>query len=764
MRAIARWVGADIRASAGQAVAVVVVVAGTVTALLLSAALLQGATNPWQGLFTATKGAQIWLHLAPGTKTARLQSVPGITAVAGPEQATAATLIQPGQRTRVELRAMSPALPAIGRPVVVSGHWLTTAAPGSVVLESTFAEAVHAPVGAELTLDNVDGSIAARVRVGGLAETADQGFYPDQTPGLIWGLPALLRRVEPNPGGTEEVVGLKIADPARSGFVVQEVVTQLGASTVGSVSTWQQVKQSMARRDPLLGLLLALFGLVALGAAVLAIVNVTSGRVLVQHAELGMLQALGFTPAQLTLMLVAEHAVLTGAGIAIGMVGARVLMPLLLGSVPGVSAASAAVPVGWAALIVIGTFAAVVLATAVPAWQAGRAWPVAAVRSVPRGHLSRLAAAAMSARLPPAVVLGSRAAFVRRMSAALTICGLAVPMLMVTIGLGFWATIDEVQADPASIGMAASLTVYPGGLTMKQASRLIAADPDVQSSYGSVQAVGLVPGETTTITTLGIGTSARPYPFQVVAGHLYHQREQAVATQALLDAFGVHVGQFVQMYFGGVPVTFRIVGRIIDPQYGGEVLAYGRDTLPYEGAPSPAQFSSLVLRHGISPAAAASRLRQMSGGRLDVRLATNPADQLGVLRVALAALIVVLGLIALTSLLTTSRIGIRDHQRDVQVLRVMGLTPRQVKTAVVVRTSVLVLVAATLGAAAGQAVSSHLISVVSQSYGLGAGLGKPAPAWAVAAAIIVALATAAVVGALSARAQNRIPAAVVLGP
>jgi hypothetical protein len=46
---------------------VVVVVAGVVTALLLSAALLQGATNPWPGLFAATRGAQIWLRLAPGS-------------------------------------------------------------------------------------------------------------------------------------------------------------------------------------------------------------------------------------------------------------------------------------------------------------------------------------------------------------------------------------------------------------------------------------------------------------------------------------------------------------------------------------------------------------------------------------------------------------------------------------------------------------------------------------------------------------------------
>jgi putative ABC transport system permease protein len=503
---------------------------------------------------------------------------------------------------------------------------------------------------------------------------------------------------------------------------------------------------------------------VALGAAILAIISVTAGRVLVQHAELGMLQTLGFTPAQLTIMLTGEHATLTAAGIAAGLVTARLLTPQLLGGVPGVSAAAAAVPGGWALLIVGGTFGAVVLATAVPAWRAGRVWPVAAVRRVPGGHLSQLAAAAMAARLPLAVVLGSRAAFVRRGSALLTISALAVPMLVITIGLGFWATLDDVEQHPASIGLAASVTAYPGTLTMAQAGQLLAADSQVRTAYQSVQAVALVPGETTTITTLGMGTSARPYPFHVVAGQLYHAPEQAVATQALLDAFGVRVGQFVQMYFGGVPVTFRIVGRIIDPQFGGEVLAYGEDTLRYEGAPSPAGFYSLVVRPGVRPAAAAARLRRISGGRLDVEPVSNPADQLGIVRVALAALIVVLALIALTSLLTASRVGLRDHQRDVRVLRAMGLTPLQVRTAMVARTTVLALIAVALGALAGRACSSYLISSVSEVYGLGAGLGRPASAGTVAAVMALVVAAAALAGGLTAGTQDRVPAAVALGP
>ena len=81
----------------------------------------------------------------------------------------------------------------------------------------------------------------------------------------------------------------------------------------------------------------------------------------------------------------------------------------------------------------------------------------------------------MASRLPPAIMLGSRAAFVRRLPALLTIGGLAVPMIMITIGLGFWSTLDEVQRDPAEIGLAAGLTASPGSMT--SGGRVAAGQP-----------------------------------------------------------------------------------------------------------------------------------------------------------------------------------------------------------------------------------------------------------------------------------------------
>lgn len=741
------------------------VVAGVVLALLLSAALLQGATNPWQGLFSATKGAQIWLRLAPGTDVTALRSrVPAITAVAGPYHAAAATVAQDKARQPAELRASGQQPPVIGRPLMEAGHWLTRAQPRGVVLEASFAQALHATDGSLLKLDNLDGIAVARVRVIGVAATSDQGFYPDQTPGLIWVLPGVLRQVEPVSGDTYDVVGLQISDPAATPPVIQQVVTQLSSSAVEDVSTWQQVKQSMARRDPLLGLVLALFGLVALGAAMLAIINATSGRVLVQRADLGMLQTIGFTPGQVMTMLVAEHAVLGLAGLVAGLGGARLLAPLLLGEVPGVSAGAATLPLGWSVLIAGGIEGAVILATAVPGWRAGRVWPVAAVRPLPpQGHLSTLARAAMASRLPPAIVLGTRAAFVRRLPALLTIGGLAVPMIMITIGLGFWSTLDQVQRHPAEIGLVAGLTASPGGLTEPGSWRLVRRDPEVAAAYRSVQVTALLPSETTTVTTLGMGTSAHPYPFRVVQGRLYHAPEEAVATQGLLDVLGVHVGELVQMPFGGILVTFRIVGRIIDPQYDGQVLAYGRDTLADEGAAAPPVFYSLILRRGVSPAAAQAWLRRHSGGRLDVSQVVNPADQLGVVRVMIAGVILVLALIGLTNLITASLVGLRDHLRDVRVLHAMGLTPLQVLASLVARTSVLALVAVTIGVSLGLAACSGLINLAARLYGLGAGIGSPPGTLTLAIAVALAVVIAGLTAVVPARRYAGAPSGAVLG-
>jgi putative ABC transport system permease protein len=380
----------------------------------------------------------------------------------------------------------------------------------------------------------------------------------------------------------------------------------------------------------------------------------------------------------------------------------------------------------------------------------------------PRGRLSRLARLALLVRLPPALVLGTRDAFTRRVRAALIIGGLAIPMIMITVGLGCLSTLDSFTSRPARIGLAAALTVRPGGLDEKQARRLIATDRQVTAAYPGFKVPALVPGATTSILTQGMGTSADPYPFEVASGRVYHADNEAVAGQGLLDLLHVRVGQWVRLTVQGVPLDVHIVGRTIEPENGGQVLSYPADALAAAGGAPPPVFYSLVLSRGANPAAVRAHLLAVSGNRLDVDIADNPASQLGIVRWVIAALIAAAALIGLTNLVTATTVGLRDHLRDVAVLKAIGLTPRQVTATLVTSMGLLALIAVLVGTWLGLAASGGLINLQGRTSGIGAGIAAPPSAAVIGVAMVTAMAGAIVTAFLLARRTARIEVAAIL--
>src|SRR6185437_3475098 len=739
MRGTLRWARADLRARRGQALVTIAVVAGVVTALFLATMLLQGAVNPWQQLFDRTRGADVLVYFQNGTNTKELRYVAGIAEIGRPYQAASATLEQGAVRSPVELRAMTPQLPAMSAPLVVSGTWLRSSVPDGVVLEASFAQAVHVGVGMRIRVNGIDGIRGPLMRVIGIADTADQGFYPQWTPGLIWVQHGLLAQVEPNPSETQEIVGLRLHDSSTvaTGQVVQTIWTLYNGtgeySAVERYSTWQQVKDSMASNDRLLGLLLALFGIIALIAAPCAIANVTAGRVLVQRQDIAMLKALGFTPGQVVRMLLAEQTLLGEAGAGLGLIAARVMtLPQFVRPPDGTPVGLAPLSGAWMALIGVGTVLTVAIATVVPAWWAGRVSPVAAVQpSPPRGHLSLIARLSLLFHLPAALVLGARDSLTRRLSAALTVFGLAIPMAMITIALTCWSTIDGFTSDPGRIGLAAPVTVSQGGLDSKQLQTLISQDGQVRAAYPGAQFV-----------TRAMGTSSRPYPFRVVQGRMFHAPNEAVAGQGFLDLMHIGVGAWISKTIDGVPVILHIVGRTIEPDNNGDVVDFGLDALNNAGSASPQLVYYLVLKPGVAPAAARAHLLAASNDRLDVQVVTNPAGGLRVLQVVIAVSVVILAVIALANLLTATVVGMRDHRHEVGVLAAMGLTPRQVMATLVVNTMILTAVGVAGGTVAGLVAAPRLINMQGATSGIGSGIAVSLSPAAVAAILAAALITA----------------------
>ncbi len=762
MRGTLRWARADLRARRGQALITVAVVAGVVAALFLATMLLQGAVNPWQQLFAQTRGADVLIYFQNGTNTTDLRFLSGVQAVGQPNQAASATLEQGAVRSPVELRAMTPARPAMSAPLVVAGSWLRSSDQDGVVLEASFAQALHVGVGERIVIYGIDGT-RVPMRVIGIADTADQGFYPQWTPGLIWVQHKLLSQVEPNPSETQEIVGLRLADNSAvaTGQVVQVIWNLYNGtgenSAVERYSTWQQVKDSMANNDRLLGLLLALFGIIALVAAPCAIANVTAGRVLVQRQDIAMLKALGFTPGQVVRMLLAEQTLLGAAGAVLGLIAARIMTsPEFVRPPDGTPVGLAPLSGAWMALIGVGTVLTVAIATVIPAWWAGRVSPVAAVQpSPPRGHLSLIARLGLLFHLPAALVLGARDSLTRRLSAGLTVFGLAIPMVMITIALTCWSTIDGFTGDPGKIGLASAVTVSQGGLDSKQMLALISHDDQVLASYPGAEFVTLLPGDNGTFIARAMGTSPRPYPFQVVQGQMFDAPNEAVAGQGFLDLMHIEVGAWIKPTIDGVPVILQIVGRTIEPDNNGDVLDFGLDALNDAGSAPPQLVYNLVLKPGVPAAAARAQLLAKSRDRLDVQVVANPASGLRVLQLVVAVSVVILAVIGLANLLTATVVGMRDHRHEVGVLAAMGLTPRQVMATLVVNTMILTALGVTSGIVAGLVIAPRLINMQGQTSGIGSGIAVSLSAAAIAEILAVALVIATAAALLLARRTTR---------
>ncbi|NBE53660.1 FtsX-like permease family protein [Streptomyces boluensis] len=740
MRATLRWAHADLRTHRGEALFLVLATAGIVASLLLASALFGYATNPWQRVFTRAHGAHVWIHTAPSADAARLAALDGVESVSGPYRTASATVQSRGAKATVELRGAHGRPPTTGRPLLDSGRWLDPGTPDGVVLDKGVARALWVEAGDTLTLPGARRPLT----VLGVADHAEPRYRPGERSGTVWALPSVLERAGERTG---QVVGLRLTDPDDTGYAVQRSVTELGARAVTQVSSWQQARAEAQDDTRLLGQVLGLFGLGALLAAALAVYGAISTRIRGHLRDISVLKAIGFTPGQVVRVFLAQHVAFALLGTVLATVLIETLgsgIPGRLGDavrvwqgLPGHAAALLAIPVG-AVLFIAAT-------TCLAAWRAGRVPPVPVLRSAaPAGsRLSGPARRALGLRLPPALVLGWHRTFARSPRSPATIARLALPLLLITVALSAWTTIERFDSTPEQVGAAAALTARADkGLDDGEARALLEADDRVETAHPGVEVAALVPGQTGTIALRGLGTREDPYPFTVAAGRPVQGPDEAVAGQGLLDLLDVQVGDWVRMTVGGHPQVLHIVGRSIEPENAGRVISTSLDTLRENDPGLRPTLHRLQLRPDADPRAVGAALTRASDGRLDIREATDPAAGLAPLRGVVLALIAVLALIGLTELSTVIGGSVREGERDLLALKAVGLSPRQITAVTVTAVAGTALAAAVVAAALGVPLARLLIDAQGRSSGMGAGIARTPSLW-----LLLLLGAAAVVGA-----------------
>ena len=442
-----------------ESVMVFLVIGAAATTLTVAFALSGVTDHPYQRTKQATAGPDVIADvfsglpnpgggspgISPGksssgaevsTAVTSLVNAPGVVAHSGPYPYVYSTVVYGGRRADVVAEGRDQAPAVTEQPRLTQGTWVR---PGGVVLERGFARALGAHVGDEVDLGG------RMLRVVGVAVTAGVPAYPSslchlaclmnvpQNMGLVWIARPAAAELASRSSTTSYLVNLKLSDPGQaSAFVAAHQGSSVGGS-VAVLYAWQSIRgadEALIQVERVaLGFGGSLLGLLALaGLAVLV-----GRRMTEQTRRVGLLKAVGATPATVAVVLLVEHLALGAAAAAVGLLAGWLIAPLLTGPGAGLLGAAGAPAMGPSTVVAAAGVALGVasVSSLVPAIRAARTSTVADLADAPRAPARRPLIVALSARLPVPLLLAvrqlgrrPRRALLNAVSIAVTVTGI----------------------------------------------------------------------------------------------------------------------------------------------------------------------------------------------------------------------------------------------------------------------------------------------------------------------------------------------------
>jgi putative ABC transport system permease protein len=452
-----RLAARDLRHRPGEAVMLVVVIVAATTALTLGLVLRGVTAHPYQTTRQATSGPDVlatdFSHAALA-HAAPLTHARGVLRSSGPFPVAFPVLRANGHTDAVlaEGRGTGPA--PVDQPELTEGNWVRG---GEVVIERSFADALGLHAGDRITLKGRPFTVAgvavtAALPVNGLGFLEGSTRWPN--PGLIWMTQADARSLATPHYPLGYLLNLKLADPAAAEAFANRFDPGSYTNNTGGLYLipWQMI----SRQDGLLvrheqNILVVgswLLALLAIGSLVILV----GGRMAEQNRRVGLLKAVGGTPALVAGVLLAEYLALALIAAAAGLVIGRLAAPLLTNPGTGLLGTAGAPQVTVFTVVIVAAVALAVtaLATLVPALRAARTSTVLALADAARQPRRRAWLIGHSARLPVPLLLAVRLAARRPRRVLLSAGSIAVTVSGIVAVLFARATLAVSQFGTSS--------------------------------------------------------------------------------------------------------------------------------------------------------------------------------------------------------------------------------------------------------------------------------------------------------------------------
>jgi putative ABC transport system permease protein len=720
MGAVATKTFADLRRRRLQTVVLAVVLFLGAGAATLALSILVETNEPFDHAFAAANGPHLVIDYDAAISDAQLAATTGATGVTASEGPWPVTRADVSGKHDVIGNQVVSGRPTPGdtidRVTITAGRWWR--APGEIVLDQGTAARLGTGIGGSVPLyaqPAFGGKGAERAAPGGPILTPpgqDQSAAPPEpartltvvgiaasvgTPDVAgWMSPADLAALTPAAKPAREM--LYRVDPSGTvadlSAAVGRITSSLPADAVVTSTTYLEAKANVDSIAQLYVPILLAFSVFALLAAAFTIANVVSGVVLTSYRDIGVMKAIGFSPVQVTTILVGQILVPVTigavAGVIVGTVASQPVVERTAQSfgLPAAFALSPSVVV----LVLSVSIIVALLAAIAPAVNAGRLSPVAAMTrgTAPSRHGDGGRLRRLGLRIPIAAParLGVAAGVAHPIRATMTLGALVVGVAAVTFAIGMNLSLLRVM-DQLDRGVTSPVRVEVMDSTANAAglTATIVAQPGTGRSValgGVTASVRALPS----IPFVGYDGDASWIGYELIAGRWFTGAGEVVAPTAVFTQAGLDLGDTIDVSSGGRSISVRLVGEIFD------TVDESRDHLVLRGAwadlavldpgAGPTRWE-VQPAAGTSPPAYAASLRTATSGQVAVNvLSERGVDTSFALFLSVITFMgIVLVVIALGGVFNTVLLETRQRTREMAVLKALGMAPRQVVVMVI---------------------------------------------------------------------------------
>ncbi|MFE5243453.1 MULTISPECIES: ABC transporter permease [unclassified Streptomyces] len=704
-----------------------------VAASVLGGSLLVVSGAPFSDAFADRHGAHLSVEFdAAEVSAARLSEsadAEGVSGAAGPFRTATVTPEPDGRSPGWPMTVVGRDGPGedVDEVRLLDGRW--PARPGELVLS---AKAPLAPVlGAEVVLTGLPGDPALTV-VGtarSVTGTADAWVVPSQMPALT----------APGGGGYQMLYRFADADSGAAIAAGREAVAgDLPPEAVVGEQSWLAVRKSAERDTAVYIPFLVAFGTLGLVMSVLVVGNVVAAAVGTGTRRIGILKAVGFTPAQVVRAYVGQALVPAAVGTVLGVLAGHLLAVPVLAETGEVYGSSSLTVAPWVDLTVAGGALGLVAVTAwASAWRAGRLRTVDALavgRTTSTGRGRWAARLAGRLPLPQPVALGLTRPFAR--PARVLAMGTAVLFgtVAVTFTVGMAASLGEVMEarahDVADVTVPAPPPDFAPPLPGEEkrpaadpaaVAAAVEADPGTGRYYSAATIRATLSGVTGIVDVIAFTHDASWGGYTMVSGRWIDGPGEAVVPTPFLATTGTRVGDTVTVNGLAEPVTVRIVGEVLDPRNAGMQVFTDVATLASAHPDLTDTSHHIAVAPGTGVSAYVDALNEdlaplgttaQEGG---LRSGGDMAVTLNALSVVLTLMLVA---VAALGVLNSVLLDTRERFRELGIHKALGMTPRQTVAMVVTSVVVTGLAAGALGVPLGVALHGWVLPEMGEGVGL----------------------------------------------